>query len=110
MQDFLITRGGHGVAGMGIEFDLYLNRPAIIDYRVVQETPTRLRVSLVVDPNFPPIDPVDVQTTLRRKLGDVAIAVEFVKEIPRDPSGKRRRVYRVFDLPAELSGNSMSIL
>jgi hypothetical protein len=35
---------------------------------------------------------------MRRHLGDVSVETELVDEIPRDPSGKRRRIFRAFNL------------
>lgn len=99
VHDFLVARNGEGVPATTIDFDVWLQRPGIVDYRVVQESRDRVRVFLIVDLTLGHVDADDVRATLRRRLGEVEVAVEFVSEIPRDPSGKRRRVYRTFDLP-----------
>ncbi|MEY2546703.1 MAG: hypothetical protein QOG48_1820 [Verrucomicrobiota bacterium] len=99
VQDFLVAADGHWVGPGTVAIDLMINRPAIIDYRLVQEEPARVRVSLVLNPALPPIDRNEIAAVVRRHLGPIEVAVAFVDEIPREASGKRRRVFRMFDLP-----------
>jgi phenylacetate-CoA ligase len=101
IQDFLVATDGHLVGPGAIAIDLTLHRPVIIDHRIVQEDRRRVRVSLVLDPNLPPVPPREVVDLVRRHLGhDVEVNVEVVDQIPREASGKRRRVFRMFDLPS----------
>jgi acyl-coenzyme A synthetase/AMP-(fatty) acid ligase len=76
-----------------------VGRPAIIDYRIVQTDRDHVVVSLVTNPNLPALETREISAVVRRHLGAVQVEIELVKEIPRDPSGKRRRVFRMFDLP-----------
>jgi len=99
VQDFLVASEGHWVGPSGIAIDLMVGRPAIIDYRIVQTDREHVLVSLVVQPNLPALETREVTEVVHRHLGSVQVEIELVKDIPRDPSGKRRRVFRMFDLP-----------
>jgi phenylacetate-CoA ligase len=98
VQDFLLSLDGQWVGPGSIAIDLIVDQPKILDHRVVQETPDRVRVSLVAL-NFETADRQRVESVVRKRLGPVKIDIDLVDEIPRDPSGKRRRIYRMFDLP-----------
>ena len=99
VQDFLVATDGHWVGPGTVTIDLVVTRPAIVDHRIVQDERDHVQVSLVLDPDAPPVDPKDVERTLQKHLGPVDVTVEKVDEIPLDPSGKRRRVFRMIDLP-----------
>jgi phenylacetate-CoA ligase len=99
VQDFLVASEGHWIGPSGIAIDLMVGRPAIIDYRIVQTDRDHVVVSLVTNPNLPALETRQIREVVLRHLGAVQVEVELVKEIPRDPSGKRRRVFRMFDLP-----------
>ena len=98
VQDFLLSLDGQWIGPGSIAIDLIVDQPKILDHRVVQETPDRVRVSLVAS-NFETADRQRVESVVRKRLGPVKIDIDLVDEIPRDPSGKRRRIYRMFDLP-----------
>ena len=100
LQDFLVASGGNWIGPSGIAIDLMVGRPIIIDYRIVQTDREHVVVSLVTNLNLPALATDEVKEVVRRHLGSaVQVDVELVKDIPRDPSGKRRRVFRMFDLP-----------
>jgi phenylacetate-CoA ligase len=99
VQDFLVGSEGNWIGPGTIAIDLMVGRPVIIDYRIVQSDRDHVLVSLVVNPNLPPLETRDVKEVMRQHLGPVQVEVELVTDIPRDPSGKRRRVFRMFDLP-----------
>jgi phenylacetate-CoA ligase len=103
VQDFLVALEGTWIGPSGIAIDLMVGRPVIIDYRIVQTDREHVIVSLVVNPELPALEPRDVREVVRRHLGPVQVEVDLVKDIPRDPSGKRRRVFRMFDLPDALA-------
>lgn len=100
VQDFLLSTGGRLIGPGNIAIDLTDGGKdaSIIDHRVVQETPTRARVSIVPGPGFGPPNIARIEQVIRNHLGEVSVTVEQVDEIPREPSGKRRRIFRAFDL------------
>jgi phenylacetate-CoA ligase len=101
IQDFLVASDGHWVGPGAVAIDLVAGRPAILDHRIVQQDRQHVHVLLVLHPDLPTVTATVVREIVRRHLGPVQVEVECVAEIPRDPSGKRRRVYRMFDLPAD---------
>lgn len=98
-QDFLVATHGTWVAPSAIAIDLIVGQKAILDYRIVQESRDQVRVSVCATDDFGDGDRRRAEDILRRHLGEVRVIVEVVAEIPRDPSGKRRRVFRSLDLP-----------
>lgn len=98
VQDFLISTSGQWVGPGNVAIDLSAGQEAIIDHRVVQEARDRVQVSIVPGPGFGALDVARIEQVMRRHLGEVAVTVETVDEIPREPSGKRRRIFRAFSL------------
>jgi phenylacetate-CoA ligase len=99
VQDFLVARDGHWVGPGTVAIDLFLKQHHIVDHRIVQDAPDHVRMSLVLVDDLSASERERMTGILRRHLGEVKIDIERVNEIPRDPSGKRRRVFRMFDLP-----------
>lgn len=99
VQDFLLARDGRWVGPGTVVIDLFVGQHHVIDHRITQIAPDHVRMSLVLETEMSEWDRERMTNILRRHLGDVKIDIERVEEIPRDPSGKRRRVYRTFDLP-----------
>jgi phenylacetate-CoA ligase len=97
VQDFLIATNGQWIGPGTVAIDLTAGQDAIIDHRVVQQTPGQVKVSIVPSPEFGPKDRQRIPDVIRRHLGEVAVEVELVEEIPREASGKRRRIYRAFE-------------
>jgi len=98
VQDFLISTSGQWIGPGTVAIDLASGQESIIDHRVVQEARDRVRVSIVPGPGFGAADRERIAPVIRRHLGEVSVEVDLVEEIPREPSGKRRRIYRAFDL------------
>jgi phenylacetate-CoA ligase len=98
-QDFLLSSDGRWIGPSGVVLDLVIARPDFLDFRIVQSSPAQVRVSLVLASAFDAVAEEHLKTLLQRRLGPVKIDIEIVDEIPREASGKRRRVYRTFDLP-----------
>lgn len=98
VQDFLISTTGNWVGPGAVAIDLSAGQDAILDHRVVQEEQRRVRVSIVPGATFAAADYERIGQIIRRHLGDVSVETELVDEIPRDPSGKRRRIFRAFNL------------
>ncbi len=98
VQDFLLSTTGRWVGPSSIAIDLSAGQKAFVDYRIVQEAPDRVRVSVVPAPHFGEQDRQRIQEVILRKLGAVTIAIDSVEEIPREASGKRRRIHRTFDI------------
>lgn len=98
VQDFLIATDGTWVSPGAIATDLAHGQPSIRDHRIVQETRELVHVWIVPAPGFGQRDREHIAEVMCRHLGAVQVAFDLAEEIPRDPSGKRRRVYRAFDL------------
>lgn len=67
----------------------------VIQYRVVQEDYENITLLLVRDPSAPESAQIDVENTIREKLGAVlrgefTFHFEWLDEIPSDPNGKLR--------------------
>jgi phenylacetate-CoA ligase len=101
VQDFLVSSEGRLVSPGNVCSDLS-KHPKVLDHRVVQEAPQRVRVQLVVQGALSSQDTAAVHATVQLHLGQVEVEVQQVAEIERDPSGKRRRAHRAFPLPAQL--------
>ncbi|MFI3191047.1 MAG: hypothetical protein QX190_16000 [Methylococcales bacterium] len=98
IQDFLMSSSGGWVSPGAISTDLAYGRTAILDYRIVQETSNKVKVWIVPSPDFSNKDRQHIIAAITQHLGSIYIEIELIAHIPRDPSGKRRRVYRVFGL------------
>jgi phenylacetate-CoA ligase len=98
VQDFLLSTSGQWIGPGTVAIDLSAGQDTIIDHRVVQEAHDRVRVSIVPGEGFGTLERERIPQVIQRHLGEVAVTVELVDEIPREPSGKRRRIYRAFDL------------
>lgn len=96
IQDFLIARDGSWVSPGAVQTDLAYGQEALLDHRIVQETPELVRAWIVPGPGFGEGQRRHIVEALRHHLGSVCVEVELVEEVPRDPSGKRRRVHRDF--------------
>ncbi len=96
VQDFLISLAGDWVPPGAVATDLAYGQDSMLDHRIVQEAPDLVRVWIVAGPDFGDREREHIAGVLRRHLGPVKIAIELVEQIPRDPSGKRRRVCRAF--------------
>jgi phenylacetate-CoA ligase len=101
VQDFLLSSEGRLVSPGNVCSDLS-KHPKVLDHRVVQEAPQRVRVQLVVQSELSREDTAAVRATVQLHLGHVEVEVQQVTEIERDPSGKRRRAHRAFALPTPL--------
>jgi hypothetical protein len=76
--------------------DLAYGQEALLDHRIVQETADLVQVWIVPGPAFGDRERLHIMDVLQRHLGPVRIVINLVEQIPRDPSGKRRRVYLAF--------------
>jgi phenylacetate-CoA ligase len=99
VQDFLIASDGRWVSPSLVQLDLIIGRPDILDYRIVQSSPEHVHVSLVLALGLDAAGRQRIEQIVRHRLGAAKIDIDLVDEIPREASGKRRRVYRTFDLP-----------
>lgn len=99
VHDFLIAAGGQWIPPARIFVNLGPGSTLIADVRVVQETREHVRVSAIPAAGFDDAERERIKEVIRHQLGDVAVTIDLVEEIPLDPSGKRRRIFRAFDLP-----------
>jgi phenylacetate-CoA ligase len=97
IQDFLVSTSGCWISPVAIHLELMSNG-AIDDFRVVQQTPRHVQLSIVPAPGFGEGERRRVTDAIRRLLGQVDLTIELVNEIPREPSGKRRRIHRAFSI------------
>ena len=99
IQDFLIATTGEWVSPGAIATDLAYRRPNILDHRIVQELQSKVSVWIVPTVNFNQQQEFQhIANVIKHHLGLIEVEIKLVNEIPRDPSGKRRRVYRAFNL------------
>jgi phenylacetate-CoA ligase len=98
VQDLLLSTEGRWVSPGAVATEVAYSQEAILDHRIVQETPDHIRVFIVPGASFGEIDCQRIRRVIVAHLGKVNVSIETVREIPRDPSGKRRRVYRVFNM------------
>lgn len=99
VHDFLIATNGQWIPPARIFVNLSYGGKSVVDHRVVQETRERVRVFIVPGAGFDDAERERIRQVIRNQLGDVAVTIDLVEEIPREPSGKRRRIFRAFDLP-----------
>ena len=71
---------------------------SFVDHRIVQEARIECVSPLSPAPHFGEPDRQRIEQVMLRHLGAVQVAIDLVSEIPREPSGKRRRIFRPFDL------------
>ena len=57
-----------------------------------------MRVSIVPAPHFGEPDRQRIEQVMLRHLGAVQVAIDLVSRYRGEPSGKRRRIFRAFDL------------
>jgi len=100
VQDFLISTAGAWLSPGAVATDLAYGQEAVLDHRIVQEAPELVRVWIVPALAFGDRERRHIADVVRRHLGSVRVVIELVDHIPRDPSGKRRRVHRAFAAPS----------
>jgi len=98
IYDLLIAESGQLISPGVVCTDLAYSQEAIIDYRIVQQSRSAVCVSIVAGPEFGDGDRRRIAEVMWRHLGQVSVEIELVGEIPREASGKRRRVHRAFSL------------
>jgi phenylacetate-CoA ligase len=87
-QDLVLTPDGRRVFWLNpVFYDL-----AVAEAQIVQEQRDRVRVLVVAAPGWTSAAEEDVRRRLRDRLGDMAVTVDLVDQIPRDPTGKLRPV------------------
>jgi phenylacetate-CoA ligase len=98
IYDLLIAESGQLISPGVVCTDLAYSQHAIIDYRIVQRSRSAVCVSIVAGSEFGDRDRHRITEVMCRHLGQVSVEIELVGEIPREASGKRRRVHRAFAL------------
>jgi phenylacetate-coenzyme A ligase PaaK-like adenylate-forming protein len=98
IYDFLMSQTGQLISPGVVCTDLAYGQDAIVDFRIVQQSPSGVCVSIVAAAGFGDADRRRIAEVMRRHLGNVIVEIEIVSEILREPSGKRRRVHRAFSL------------
>ncbi len=91
-EDIIVTSRGRMVPGPLLSY-AFKGVPHLVRSQIVQERPDEIRVRLVAEKGFLPRDEERIRGGLARRLGsDVAIAFEYVDEIPMSARGKYRWV------------------
>jgi phenylacetate-CoA ligase len=98
--DFLLSREGRHVAPTEIGLASMQQSGDFLEFRVIQHSREDVEVLLVPGSAFHAGIVEEVRARIRSKLGDVAVRVRKVDEIPPEPSGKRRRYIRLCSLDA----------
>jgi len=92
VADFLVAADGSRVAGISLIENTLTRYPGIGQLQVVQESRARLTVNLVRAPSWREETADALAASFRSALGDGDLAVDlnFVDRIPREPNGKYR--------------------
>ncbi len=96
VQDLLLSTQGNLISPGAIQTDLAYGQDDIDDLRVIQVAQNQVQVFLVLKSDLQESLVSHVNEVFTRQLGEVDVSIDLVDEVPRDPSGKRRRVYRAF--------------
>ncbi|HEX3158409.1 MAG TPA: AMP-binding protein [Gemmatimonadaceae bacterium] len=88
-DDVLFTRDGRRVGRLDPVFKGSL---PVREAQIVQERLDAVRLRLVPAPGYTDATAAEIVARLRERLGDVAVTVETVPEIPRGRNGKLRAV------------------
>jgi phenylacetate-CoA ligase len=90
--DFVVRPDGTVMHGLSL---IYVVRdvPGVRQFKIVQESPSRVRVLLARDAGFPPDGEAGIREGIERRMGPgVAVTVEPVDALPPEASGKYRYV------------------
>ncbi|HYT33228.1 MAG TPA: hypothetical protein VEO37_11580 [Thermoanaerobaculia bacterium] len=80
---------------------VFIDQPHVREGQIIQEALDRIRVRIVPDGAFGPVDREETIQRVRQRLGPrVEIVVETVEEIPRSAAGKFRAVVSLIGRPA----------
>jgi len=91
-DDFVITSDGRTVSPRLLS-DLMKDVVGLDQYKIVQETPTKVIVQLVKGEDFSQNTISCMEKKLKGVLGDdISIKVEVRESIPKEPSGKLRKI------------------
>lgn len=90
--DFVIAEDGSHVHGLAL---IYVLRelPGVASFRITQHSIRQVSVQIVRGEGYDPASEQQIAAVFRARLGEgVAVAVDYVAEIPREKSGKFRYV------------------
>ena len=88
-DDLILTPDGRRVGRLDPIFKADI---AIREAQIVQESLQHITVRLVPTQGYTPADGEAIIQALRQRVGDMAVSLEPVAEIPRGPNGKFRAV------------------
>ncbi len=90
VEDYVATPDGRLVGRLDHIFKQQLD---VAEAQIVQERPDRIRVFVVPSRGWHDASEASLVQEIRKRLGDeIAIAIECVESIPREPNGKFRAV------------------
>jgi phenylacetate-CoA ligase len=95
-DDVLCTPDGRQIGRLDPVFKTDL---PVREAQIIQEALRRVRVRYVPAPGFTDADGKSIVERLRERMGDVAVVLEVVSEIPRTSSGKFQAV--ICQIPPE---------
>lgn len=91
-NDLLVAPGGRVVHHTAIS-NVLRDLPGLLNYKVIQEQPDRIRLLLVAAAKLPDSELERVRSVLLRHLSsEVRIVIEEVGDIPPEPTGKHRYI------------------
>jgi phenylacetate-CoA ligase len=90
-SDFLVATDGRRVSGTALTILLAAKVPGVRQVQIIQKELHQLVFRLVTDPSFGP----NSENLIRKQVahffgGEMGFSLEFVKEIPKEASGKYR--------------------
>jgi len=90
-SDYVTTEFGELVSGISLTENFALHVPGVAQMQIVQEAITQFRFRIVAGSEFGPASHDRLRSLVRERFGpNTRYEVEFVAEIPQEPSGKYR--------------------
>jgi len=97
VSDSILTRDGRSIPGLALQQRFLARLDGVVQWQIIQESFEKVLFKLVLDKNYPELHKdkltLEILTHYKPVLGDdIAMTVQFVDDIPRTKTGKRRVV------------------
>ena len=90
IEDYVATPDGRLVGRLD---HVFKQQTSVAEAQIVQDRADRIRVFVVPSPEWRETSEAQLVNEIRKRLGDeLAVAIELVQAIPREPNGKFRAV------------------
>jgi len=95
VSDTILTRDGRSIPGMALQQRFLALLDGVVQWQIIQESFEKVLLKLVLDNNYPELfkDKLtsEILANYKPVFGDdIAMTVQFVDDIPRTKTGKRR--------------------